>query len=59
MIYSENQCWFTLLKSTAVSASPGVHREAWFPGGPRIPKNDFFEKREKITKNAKTQKRLN
>ena len=35
-----------------------IHREAWFPGGPRIPKNPIFLKTEKIIQNAKTQKRL-
>ena len=35
-----------------------IHREAWFLGGPRIPKTPIFLKMEKITQNAKTQKRL-
>ena len=31
-----------------------IHREAWFPGGPRIPQNPiFFEKREKSSKTQK------
>ena len=31
-----------------------IHREAWFPGGPRIPKNPiFFEKRKKSPKAQK------
>ena len=35
-----------------------IHREAWFPGGPRIPKNQNCLKTEKIIQNAKTKKRL-
>ena len=34
-----------------------IHREAWFPGGPRIPKNLIFLKNEK--KSSKTQKLKN
>ena len=31
-----------------------IHREAWFPGGPRIPQNPiFFEKRKKSSKTRK------
>ena len=26
---------------------PLIHREAWFPGGPRIPKNPIFLKNAK------------
>ena len=36
-----------------------IHREAWFPGGLRIPQNQiFFWKMGKIIQNAKTQKHL-
>ena len=35
-----------------------IHREVWFPGGPRIPKNPNCLKTEKIIQIAKTQKRL-
>ena len=36
-----------------------IHREAWFPGGPRIPtKPELFEKQKKNIINAKTQKHL-
>ena len=35
-----------------------IHREAWFPGGPRIPKNPIVLKKGKIIQNTKTQKRL-
>ena len=34
-----------------------IHREAWFPGGPRIPKNQIFLKNKKNhlkRKNSKT-----
>ena len=31
-----------------------IHREAWFPGGPRIPKNPISLATEKIIQNAKT-----
>ena len=34
-----------------------IHREAWFPGGPRIPKNQIFLKTEKILQNAKKTKK--
>ena len=30
-----------------------IHQETWFPGGPRRPKNPFFLKNGKITKNKK------
>ena len=30
-----------------------IHREAWFPGGPRIPKNPFFFKRKKSSETQK------
>ena len=32
-----------------------IHREAWFPGGPRIPKNPIFLKNRNVHQNAKTQ----
>ena len=35
-----------------------IHREAWFSGGPRIPKNQIFLKNGKNHLNAKTLKRL-
>ena len=35
-----------------------IHREAWFPGGSRIPQNPIFLKMGKIIQNARTQKRL-
>ena len=30
-----------------------IHREAWFPGGPRIPQNPIFLKKEKTPKTQK------
>ena len=35
-----------------------IHWEAWFPGGPRIPKNPIFLKNGKNIQNAKTPKLL-
>ena len=36
-----------------------IHRETWFPGGPRIPKNpNCLKNGKKIIQNAKTQKCL-
>ena len=36
-----------------------IHREAWFPGGPRIPENPIFlEKRKKFIQKPKPQKHL-
>ena len=36
-----------------------IHREVWFPDGPRIPQNlNYLKNRKKIIQNAKTQKRL-
>ena len=35
-----------------------THREAWFLGGPRIPRNPICLKNAKIIQNAKTQKHL-
>ena len=42
---------------TAFDQRSVIHREAWFPGGPRIPKNPFFF--EKWKKPSKKQKLKN
>ena len=48
-----------ILKYAKISDTPFdqrslIHREAWFPGGPRIPKYPiFFEKRKKSSKTQK------
>ena len=47
---------YAKIRDTPLDHRSLIHREAWFPGGPRLPQNPIvFEKR---TKSAKTQKNL-
>ena len=40
---------YAKIRDTPFNQRSLIHREAWFPGGPRIPKKyDFFLKNEKI-----------
>ena len=50
----------TVQKQVKISDTPFdqrslIHREAWFPGGPRIPQNLIILKKEKIIQNPTTQ----
>ena len=45
---------YAKISDTPFKQSSLIHREAWFPGGPRIPKIPiFFEKRKKSSKTQK------
>ena len=49
---------YAKISDTAFDQRSLIHRQAWFPGGPRIPQNQIFLKNRKIIQNVKTQKRL-
>ena len=55
---SKNVYKYAKISDTLFDQRSLIHREAWFPGGPRIPQNPIFLKTEKIIQNAKTQKCL-